>query len=129
VLVVDDEPHILHYVRATLEAWGHSVDVAGDGEAALASVAEKGYDLILSDLRMPRVGGREFYEELGRRHPELANRVAFSTGDTIRGDTLEFLEAQRRPWLHKPFSLSELRGLLREFARSAAPQAPRRSIS
>jgi PAS domain S-box-containing protein len=120
VLVVDDEPHILHYVRATLEAWGHTVDVAGDGEAALASVAESDYDLIICDLRMPRVGGREFYEELAHRRPELVTRVAFSTGDTIRGDTLQFLDAQRRPWLHKPFSLSELRGLLREF--SALPR-------
>ena len=90
--MVDDEPHILHYVRATLEAWGHKVDVAADGQAALAQVGEAAYDLIISDLRMPRTGGQEFYEELGRRFPSMADRVAFSTGDTIRGDTLQFLE-------------------------------------
>jgi two-component system NtrC family sensor kinase len=124
VLVVDDEPHILHYVRATLEAWGHKVDVAADGQAALAQVGEAAYDLIISDLRMPRTGGQEFYEELGRRFPSMADRVAFSTGDTIRGDTLQFLEKQHRPWLRKPFSLSELRGLLREF--SQLPPVTRR---
>jgi CheY-like chemotaxis protein len=124
VLVVDDEPHILHYVRATLEAWGHKVDVAADGQAALAQVGEAAYDLIISDLRMPRTGGQEFYEELGRRFPSMADRVAFSTGDTIRGDTLQFLEKQHRPWLRKPFSLSELRGLLRDF--SQLPPVTRR---
>ena len=120
VLVVDDEPHILHYVRATLQEWGHTVDTASDGALALDRADRFAYDLIISDLRMPRTGGREFYEELRRRRPDLTQRVAFSTGDTIRGDTLAFLEAQGRPWLHKPFSLAELRALLRDFSRLPA---------
>jgi len=112
VLVVDDEPHILHYMRATLEAWGHEATVASDGEEALELAAHHPFDLVISDLRMPNVGGREFYEELRRRHPALANRLVFSTGDTVRGDTLAFLESLGRPYLHKPFSLGELRALL-----------------
>ena len=44
--------------------------------------------------------------------PALAPRVVFSTGDTVRGDTLAFLESLDRPYLHKPFSLAELRALL-----------------
>ena len=114
VLVVDDEPHILHYIRATLEAWGHSVVTASDGAAGLERAIAEQFDLIISDLRMPRLGGREFYESLLRRNPEAARRVAFSTGDTVRGDTLDFLEAQGRPCLQKPFSLAELRSLLRK---------------
>ena len=116
VLVVDDEPHILHYIRATLEAWGHTVVTAGDGETALEQAMTGRFDLIISDLRMPGTGGREFYEELRRLRPELAQRVAFSTGDTVRGDTLDFLERQGRPCLQKPFSLAELRALLRDAA-------------
>ncbi len=126
VLVVDDEPHILHYMRATLEAWGHIPVVASDGEEALAVTAKDDFDLVISDLRMPRLGGREFYEELARRRPELAARVVFSTGDTVRGDTLAFLESLDRPYLHKPFSLAELRTLLGEIARESGPHAIRR---
>jgi CheY-like chemotaxis protein/anti-sigma regulatory factor (Ser/Thr protein kinase) len=118
VLVVDDEPHILHYIRATLEAWGHSVTTASDGLEGLERAVAEPFDLIISDLRMPRAGGREFYAELERRSPEAAGRVAFSTGDTVRGDTLAFLESKRRPCLQKPFSLAELRALLRDVARS-----------
>jgi two-component system NtrC family sensor kinase len=123
VLVVDDEPHILHYMRATLEAWGHIPVVAGDGEQALALASSEPFDLIISDLRMPRFGGREFYEELSRRNPVMAGRLVFSTGDTVRGDTLAFLETLDRPYLHKPFSLAELRNLLADVVRESGPQA------
>jgi CheY-like chemotaxis protein len=68
--------------------------------------------VIVTDLRMPKVSGREFYEALAAEQPQLAQRVVFSTGDTVRGDTLAFLERQGRPVLHKPFSLSDLRSAL-----------------
>jgi two-component system NtrC family sensor kinase len=123
VLVVDDEPHILHYMTATLDAWGHIPVVASDGEEALARASKEQFDLIISDLRMPKFGGREFYEELERRHPAMARRLVFSTGDTVRGDTLTFLETLDRPYLHKPFSLAELRTLLADVVRDSGPQA------
>jgi two-component system NtrC family sensor kinase len=130
VLVVDDEPHILHYMRATLEAWGHVPVVATDGAEALDQAAREQFDLIISDLRMPRLGGREFYEELARRNAAMASRLVFSTGDTVRGDTLAFLESLGRPYLHKPFSLAELRRLLGEIAReSGGHSVPRDSGS
>jgi two-component system NtrC family sensor kinase len=123
VLVVDDEPHILHYMRATLEAWGHIPVVASDGEEALAQAAREQFDLIISDLRMPRFGGREFYAALLSQNPAMAARLVFSTGDTVRGDTLTFLESLDRPYLHKPFSLAELRALLAEVVRESGSQA------
>jgi two-component system NtrC family sensor kinase len=112
VLVVDDEPHVLHFMRATLEAWGHAVDAAADGSEALERAVTGDFDLVVSDLRMPALGGREFYEALQARAPAVAERLVFSTGDTVRGDTLAFLEGLGRPWLHKPFRLVELRDLL-----------------
>jgi len=120
VLVVDDEPHILHYMRATLEAWGHDVEVAPDGTAGLQLALAREFDVIITDLRMPRLGGREFSAELKRSAPALLSRLVFSTGNAIRGDTLLFLEEQGRPCLHKPFSLAELRSVLSEVSRSAA---------
>jgi two-component system capsular synthesis sensor histidine kinase RcsC len=88
------------------------VTVADDGDRGLELATSGTFDLIVTDLRMPRLGGREFFEELRRRQPEVASRIYFSTGDTVRGDTLAFLETLDRPYLHKPFSLSELRTLL-----------------
>ncbi len=112
VLVVDDEPHILHYMRATLESWGHIVTVSGDGSDAVERARVEPFDVIVCDLRMPRLGGREMYERLAAEHPAIAQRVIFATGDTVRGDTLTFLQSLGRPFLHKPFTLTELRTVL-----------------
>jgi len=120
VLVVDDEPHILHYMSATLESWGHTVEVASDGHYALERALAEPFDVIICDLRMPHLGGREMYHKLAHQDPHAAERVIFATGDTVRGDTLRFLESIGRPYLHKPFTLAELRRVL-----GAAAQQPR----
>ena len=112
VLVVDDEPHILYYMRATLEAWGHTVETASDGADALQRAMTGGFDLIITDVRMPRLGGREFFERLKGERPEAARRVIFATGDTVRDDTMAFIERSGQPFLHKPFKLAELRSTL-----------------
>jgi CheY-like chemotaxis protein len=113
---MDDEPHILHYLRTTLEAWGHTVESAPDGQTGLELAGRGHFDLIISDLRMPRLGGQEFYERLVLANPAAAQNVVFSTGDTIRGDTRDFLDREGRPYLNKPFSLAELRNLLNQIA-------------
>jgi len=120
VLVVDDEPPILHYMSATLESWGHTVEVASDGQYALERALVGAFDVIICDLRMPHLGGRDMYHKLARQDPRTAERVIFATGDTVRGDTLRFLESLGRPYLHKPFTLAELRQVL-----GAAAQQPR----
>lgn len=124
VLLIDDEPHILHYLRTTLEAWGHTVESAPDGEVGLEMATAGAFDLIISDLRMPRVGGREFYEKLIGKNPAMAQHVVFSTGDTVRGDTREFLERVGRPYLIKPFSLAELRSVLSLVASQRTASSP-----
>jgi len=120
ILVVDDEPHILHYMKATLASWGHAVEVATDGTEAVERALIEPFDVIICDLRMPRLGGREMYDSLARAHPEIARRVIFATGDTVRGDTLQFLESLDRPFLHKPFTLAELRTVLGQVTPAAA---------
>ena len=124
VLVVDDEPHILYYMRATLESWGHRVDTAADGHDALARVRAAQYDVIISDVRMPNLGGRELFERLRQELPAMAERMVFATGDTVRDDTMEFLERSGRPFLHKPFKLAELRSTLSGALARAPDAAP-----
>jgi two-component system NtrC family sensor kinase len=120
ILVVDDEPHILHYMRATLESWGHTVEVASDGAYALERALAGPFDVIICDLRMPHLSGRDMYLKLARHDPRAAERIIFATGDTVRGDTLQFLQRLGRPYLHKPFTLAELRAALGHHAKQPA---------
>ena len=120
ILVVDDEPHILHYMRVTLESWGHTVEVASDGTYALERALAEPFDVIICDLRMPHLSGRDMYAKLARQDPRAAERIVFATGDTVRGDTLQFLERLGRPYLHKPFTLAELRDALGHAAKQPA---------
>ena len=82
------------------------------GEAALGKLALGGYELILSDIRMPELDGPSLYRELERRDPRLLRRMIFLTGDTLSPVTREFLEKTEAPCLSKPFALSDVRDIV-----------------
>jgi CheY-like chemotaxis protein len=92
---------------------GHIVDAAPDGAAGLARLTDAAYDVIFSDLRMPKLDGPAFYARLARDLPEAQRRVAFITGDTLTPQAATFLEAARRPALQKPFSPEDVRRVVR----------------
>ncbi len=70
MLVVDDDQALTRLVRITMLSAGFSVDVAGDGEAALDRVTQRPPDVIVLDLQMPGMDGRTFYRELRNRGNE-----------------------------------------------------------
>jgi two-component system NtrC family sensor kinase len=116
VLVVDDEQPFLDYLQAVLRVWGNTVTVARDGREALSKISHQTFDAIISDLWMSPVDGRMLFETLKRDHPEAADRLVFCTGDTVSGQTLAFLQSLDRPYLQKPFTLTELRSILHRMA-------------
>jgi PAS domain S-box-containing protein len=108
VLVVDDEPALAAAVSDALTEAGFEVDRAGDGEEALARVRERSYDLVVCDLKMPRLDGMSFYRAIAATEPVLAQRVIFVTGDVVGTDAERFLEESGCRWLAKPFRLGDL---------------------
>lgn len=113
VLVVDDEPEVAELIREILVRDGFNVDHADSAEAALTLARNHRYALVLSDLNMPGIGGRGFYEIVARELPEMAKRVGFVTGDTMSPSARGFLDSAGRPFLEKPIAPSELRALAR----------------
>ncbi|MFQ5899155.1 MAG: PAS domain S-box protein [Candidatus Methylomirabilia bacterium] len=109
ILVVDDELELANVLAAMLSADGHQVETAADGAMALDKLRERAYDVILSDIRMPKLDGPGLYRELKRSHPELRQRIIFITGDELGPETLEFLERMRVPRLGKPFGQEQVR--------------------
>ena len=108
VLVVEDEPALAAAVADSLTDAGFEVDRAGDGEEALARVRERLYDLIVCDLKMPRLDGMSFYRAIAATEPALARRVIFVTGDVAGTDAERFLDESGCRWLAKPFRLGDL---------------------
>jgi signal transduction histidine kinase/PAS domain-containing protein len=120
VLVVDDEPEVADLIGEILERDGLLVDHAASAEAAFELLGRQDYALVLSDLNMPGVGGRGFYEKVERDHPALVGRVGFVTGDTMSPSARGFLDRARRPYLEKPIAPAELRELTRRLLTPAA---------
>ncbi len=114
ILVVEDELAISDVCQRVLTAEGFKVDIAINGKVALDMIEEKQYNLCLIDIRLPAMDGMELYLWLEEKHPKLASRVIFTTGDVMGGDTQSFLEQAARPFLPKPFTPDELRAILRE---------------
>jgi CheY-like chemotaxis protein len=109
ILVIEDEPEVAAVVLEVLRFDEHSVDVAADGEVALEKLQQGVYDVILSDIRMPRLTGMALYQILEQREPQLLRRIIFLTGDTATPELLEFFERTGAPSVHKPFTLDEIR--------------------
>jgi PAS domain S-box-containing protein len=123
VLVVDDEPAIRRTLVRALERQGHRVTEAHEGSTALTRLAELGegeaYDVILSDLRMPGLGGAELLERLREQGKGMDRRLIFITGDAVSPDAAEILADAHVPVLMKPYDLREVLGMIERQARAA----------
>jgi two-component system NtrC family sensor kinase len=109
VLVVDDEESIKELLTNVLEMDRHQVVLASNGREALDLVAREAFDLIISDIKMPVMGGAEMYQRLRDEHNPLASRLIFVTGDTVAAETRAFLQGVEAPVLSKPFRLRDVR--------------------
>jgi signal transduction histidine kinase/BarA-like signal transduction histidine kinase len=114
VLLVEDEIALAGAVSEALTDAGLSVDHAGDGQEALARLRQRSYDVVICDLKMPRVDGMMLYRAIAVATPELARRVIFVTGDVADTDAERFLDASGCRWLVKPFRLADLLRAIRE---------------
>jgi DNA-binding response OmpR family regulator len=119
ILVVEDEPAISQVCQRILTRDGFEVDTAINGKVAQEMLGKGDYTLVLMDIRMPVMSGREFYQILESRYPQLVDRVIFATGDVIGGATKDFVEKSGRPVLPKPFTPDELKTMVRETLRQA----------
>ncbi len=114
ILIVEDEPAICQVCLRTLTGEGFDVDVAANGAVAQDMLGKKEYDLCLIDIRTPIMNGRELYQHIKEEHPELANKVIFTTGDILDNKVELLLREANRPFLPKPFTPDELTAIVRQ---------------
>jgi CheY-like chemotaxis protein len=106
VLVVDDNATHASLVRDVVTGCGHEAIVALDGNEALFRIRQRGYELVITDLRMPGMDGLELIERLRAADPNMAiiALTAFAAAETGR----RALQAGAGAYLSKPFRPSEL---------------------
>ena len=124
ILIVDDEPDVAELLGELLTGAGHRVDRAASGNQALRRLAQRSYDAILSDLKMPDLDGPGLYRRLRQTHPHLLERLVFISGDTLGLGASAFLARTGRPLLEKPFVPAEVLQVVERVLNPPTPPAP-----
>lgn len=108
VLLIEDEPAVMSYVRAVLERSGYSVICSESGVEGIRQLQAGEFMGVVSDMRTPGgVGGADVHAWISRNRPELASRLVFITGDVANEETAAILEKTGVPCVEKPFRVRQ----------------------
>ena len=130
ILVVEDEAHLAEGLKFNLEAEGHQVEIAGDGESGLKRILEQKpvFDVVVLDVMLPGKDGFTVARELRERKQYVPILMLTARGRSE--DLLKGFEAGADDYLPKPFELkillARINGLLRRRIWSHSPQHSRR---
>ncbi len=126
ILLVEDDKGIVRFVKKGLLENSFSVDVATDGEEGLNSVLHMKYDLIILDILLPKMDGREVLKKI--RSMDIQTPVIFLTAKDSESDIVKGLNLGADDYLTKPFSFNELLARLQAILRRGkAVSSPSRS--
>lgn len=108
VLLIEDEPAVMSYVRAALERSGYSVVCTESGADGLQLLQTGEFLGVVSDMRTPGgVDGADVHAWVAKHRPELAARIVFITGDIANEETVATLRQTGAPCVEKPFRVQQ----------------------
>lgn len=126
ILVADDEPHVVRVLKMALERAGYSVDSAPNGQAALERIRARHPDVLVTDIQMPLMSGRELCQRIQEEIPEREFLIFVVASRT---------EVEHREWsnsmsnlrfLEKPLSVRKLVAVIEEYAENRSGRQERR---
>ncbi len=106
VLLVEDDSKISKFLENGMKQAGYAIDVAEDGETARDFISTTSYDLVISDIMLPKLDGLALIEDF--RKKDQRTPVLFLTAKRSVDDRVKGLQLGADDYLTKPFSLSEL---------------------
>ncbi len=114
ILVVDDQPHVVRVIRMALARKGYDVEIAADGQEALEKYQATPFDVVITDIDMPRMSGRELCDAI-HASSGARPRLTFVVSGSTDPDLTEWAESLERTYfLEKPVSLKHLTTMLSE---------------
>jgi len=108
ILIVDDEPKVLRITRLSLEKAGYEVATAGDGEEALAKLREKPFDVLVTDVNMPRMSGEQLCAAVRSAEFDPTPLIFVATGRTGQNHRAWANSLENVELMEKPVSLRRL---------------------
>ncbi|MFU2209330.1 response regulator [Solidesulfovibrio sp. C21] len=125
ILLAEDDANHATLARQALEEEGHVVTTVPDGRVALETIAKEPFDLILLDMRLPQVDGREFIGQVRADKTRLADiPIVVLTGYGLRQHLDFFNRFGVRDYLAKPYDCDELTTIIRAYDHPAPGGAP-----
>ena len=128
ILLVEDVEVNQDLARAVLERMGHTVDIASDGEEAVAKVREGDYDLVLMDVQMPVMDGVTATKAIrasGHRNAQIP--IVAMTANVLPQQVATLREAGMHDHVGKPFKAAGLQEVIARWARKSAPSSIQRA--
>ncbi len=121
ILVVDDEPHIRETLEKGLTMMGYTCRTAKDGEEALKHLSSEFFDIVIADIRMPRMDGMALLRTMRQEHRDVD--VIMMTGFGQEHTYMEVIEAGATDFIAKPFRHEELQAKVKRVSRERTLRA------
>jgi DNA-binding NtrC family response regulator len=109
ILLIEDEPSVIAFLRAALERRGYEVVDAASGSEGLERLSAGTFGGVISDIRMPgAVNGADVHAWIQAHRPELRARIILISGDTANSETQALMAQSGTPCIEKPFRVQQL---------------------
>lgn len=112
LLVVDDEPTVLKLIHQIFMDEGYTVETVTASKIALEKLETGQYDLMLTDIIMPDIDGKELFSTITDMDLLPQGGVIFITGDTMSYETRRFLESSGAAYITKPFTVEDIKNIV-----------------
>ena len=115
ILLVDDEPHVLRILRLALEKENYRVLTAHNGEVALEMIEEFFPDIVITDIDMPRMNGKELCSQIDKKFPQRNFLIIILTSRAERDLRIWAAQIPNIDFLEKPVSVRNLKMMLENY--------------
>jgi CheY-like chemotaxis protein len=115
ILIVDDEPHVIRIMRLALENTGYQVDEAANGLQALDYLQDNSPDVVITDIDMPRMDGRELCMEIERTIPDRPFRIYVLTARAEDEHRQWSAKLANLDFMEKPVSIRRMLAVLDDY--------------